>query len=317
MNRTDRLLAILLELQGKGQLRAEDLAATFETSKRTIYRDVQALSEAGVPVVSVPGQGYSLMPGYFLPPVNFNTDEAIMLLLGSDFMAQNFDARYRAAAQSAGRKIEAVLPPKLRDEAHYLQSSIRFISMDTAENPAIPDRLQQLRRALVECRSVRFRYQARQSEKPAHREADPYGLVNISNTWYLVAYCHTRRGRRNFRLDRMDDLQLLSKAFTRPANFTLEPEPDRQRNLIVRAVFDYQIARWVQEAPSYFATVQEQRPDGLHITFTVRHESDILQWLLGWGRHVHVLEPESLRRQFIAEAEGILRIHRPDKTLLT
>jgi len=317
MNRTDRLLAILLELQGKGQLRAEDLAATFETSKRTIYRDVQALSEAGVPVISVPGQGYSLMPGYFLPPVNFNTDEAIMLLLGSDFMAQNFDARYRAAAQSAGRKIEAVLPPKLRDEAHYLQSSIRFISMDTAENPAIPDRLQQLRRALIECRSVRFHYQARQSEKPTVREADPYGLVHIASTWYLIAYCHTRRGRRNFRLDRMDDLQLLAKTFTRPANFTLEQGPDRQRNLIVRAVFDHPIARWVQEAPSYFTTAQEQRRDGLHVTFAVRRESDILQWLLGWGQHVRVLEPESLRQQLIAEAEGILRIHRPDKTLLT
>src|SRR2546430_4197634 len=90
MNRTDRLLAIVLELQGKGRQRAEDLAATFETSKRTIYRDIQALGEAGVPLISVPGRGYSLMKGYFLPPLSFTTDEATMLLLGSDFTAQNF-----------------------------------------------------------------------------------------------------------------------------------------------------------------------------------------------------------------------------------
>src|SRR5215475_1446884 len=88
MNRTDRLLAIILELQGKGRQRAEDLAATFETSKRTIYRDIQALGEAGVPVVSIPGLGYSLMKGYFLPPLSFSTDEATMLILGSDLMAQ-------------------------------------------------------------------------------------------------------------------------------------------------------------------------------------------------------------------------------------
>src|SRR5262252_5341 len=149
MNRTDRLLAIVLELQRKGARRAEDLAATFETSKRTIYRDIrharltqrldvavdrafadlaatfetskrtiyrdiQALSESGVPVVAQPGVGYSLVEGYFLPPVSFSADEATMLLLGGDFVAQNFDAQYRAAAVSAGRKIEAVLSEKLR-----------------------------------------------------------------------------------------------------------------------------------------------------------------------------------------------------------
>jgi len=68
MNRTDRLLAIVLELQAQGKRRAEDLAATFEVGKRTIYRDIQALCEAGVPVISTPGQGYSLVEGYFLPP---------------------------------------------------------------------------------------------------------------------------------------------------------------------------------------------------------------------------------------------------------
>src|SRR6267154_272683 len=135
MNRTDRLLAIILELQGKGRQRAEDLAETFETSKRTIYRDIQALGEAGVPVVSIPGQGYSLMKGYFLPPLSFTSDEATMLLLGGDLMVQSFDAQYRAAALSAMRKIESVLPEKLRDEVHYLQSSIRFIIPDAAQRP--------------------------------------------------------------------------------------------------------------------------------------------------------------------------------------
>src|SRR5690349_23695534 len=86
MNRTDRLLAIVLELQSAGRRRAEDLAATFETSKRTIYRDIQALSEAGVPLVAIPGQGYSLMEGYFLPPLTFSAGEAAMLLLGSEVM---------------------------------------------------------------------------------------------------------------------------------------------------------------------------------------------------------------------------------------
>jgi predicted DNA-binding transcriptional regulator YafY len=116
MNRTDRLLAIVLELQAAGRRRAEDLAAIFEVGKRTIYRDIQALCEAGVPVISTPGQGYTLQEGYFLPPLRFSPDEALILLLGSDAMAQSFDAEYRVATESAGRKIAGALPENLRDE---------------------------------------------------------------------------------------------------------------------------------------------------------------------------------------------------------
>jgi predicted DNA-binding transcriptional regulator YafY len=120
MNRTDRLLALILELQSSGTRRAEDLARIFETSKRTIYRDMQALCEAGVPVVAVTGQGYSLEEGYFLPPIQFTADEATMLLLGADVMRQSFDAESGAAAIDAARKITGVLPEKLRYAGNIL-----------------------------------------------------------------------------------------------------------------------------------------------------------------------------------------------------
>src|SRR5207237_1410253 len=167
----------------------EDLAETFETSKRTIYRDIQALGQAGVPLISVPGRGYALMKGYFLPPLSFTADEATMLLLGSDFMAQNFDAQYRQAAQSAGRKIEGVLPEKLRDEVQYLEGNIRFIAGETVESSARAKTLQQLRRAIIDRTTVRFHYHTRHTDdgKSAEsvREADPYGLVHLFRSWNL------------------------------------------------------------------------------------------------------------------------------------
>src|SRR3954453_18210148 len=116
MNRTDRLLGLLLELQRVRKVRAEDLAAKFETSRRTIYRDIQALSETGVPIVAQPGHGYSLMDGYFLPPLTFTGEEATMLLFGIGLIAGHFDAQYRQAAHAAAGKIEAVLSGPLRDE---------------------------------------------------------------------------------------------------------------------------------------------------------------------------------------------------------
>ena len=315
MNRTDRLLAIVLELQARGRQRAEDLAATFETSKRTIYRDMLALGEAGVPLISTPGHGYTLMQGYFLPPLSFTTEEATMLLLGSDYIGRNFDEQYQAAAQSASRKIESVLPEQLRSDVRYLQQSIRFIVPETPGSLAERNKLQKLRRAILERITVRFHYHTRHSKDDQAsqntREADPYGLVYFATAWHLIAYCHLRQGLRNFRLERMENLELLNKTFQRPADFRIEKPKEDARNFVVRVLFAQEVARWVREARPYSTVSEEETPDGLLLTLTPRQENEILQWLLSWGRHVRVLEPESLRIQLAQEAEAMLRNFQP------
>ncbi len=311
MNKTDRLLAIVLEIQGKGKQRAEDLARTFETSKRTIYRDIEALCEAGVPLISIPGRGYSLMEGYFLPPLSFTTDEATMLLLGSEFMAHNFDAQYREAARSANRKIAGVLPEKLREDVAYVQESIHFVASE--QRPTEAALLQQLRRAILEHVTVRFSYLKRHGQTEQEtREADPYGLVHITGTWYLTAYCHMRKAIRNFRLDRMDALEILPKAFVRPKRFTMEDNQGHERDKIVRVLFEHTTARWVRESRYYYIDSEEETADGLLVTLRVRQESEIVQWLLSWGKNVYVLEPASLRQTLIQEAQAIVQRYATD-----
>ncbi len=328
MNRTDRLLAIVLELQGKGERRAADLAALFETSKRTIYRDIVALCQAGVPVRAVPGRGYSLMEGYFLPPLSFTSEEAVTLLLGGDFMAQNFDARYRAAAEAAVRKIAAALPEGRRGEVRTLQGGMRFIASfgDDPGRPAELATLRELRRAVLEQRTVRFRYHTRHPSAgtPATtmREVDPYGLVHLTGSWYLAAWDHGRGDIRHFRLDRIEDLEPLDRTFTRPPDFAInerEGGGDDGRGVTIRALFDPEVARWVREARSFYVVDEREGadPPGLLVTLKVRQEREALQWLLGWGRHVRVLEPESLRRRLAEEAEGMLRNHQGAGSLLT
>jgi predicted DNA-binding transcriptional regulator YafY len=318
MNRTDRLLAIVLELQGKGKQRAEDLAATFEVSKRTIYRDIEALSEAGVPIAAAPGVGYTLVSGYFLPPLSFTVEEATILLLGSDVMHGNFDAHYREAAASAGRKIAGVLPERLRGEVRYLQESIRFIVPGEDKDGEATTTLQKVRRAILEYHTVVFNYHARNkrdlnsmegNDTGEERKADPYGLVHVSGSWYMVAYDHARRDVRNFRLERIERLQIIADTFQRPKGFSLGQRND-ERPIVVRALFDQNVARWIHESPSYFAVSEEDIADGLLVTLRVRQERDVLGWLLGWGRHVRVLEPESLIALMAEEAERISDIYR-------
>src|SRR5437016_3319778 len=103
------MLGILMELQRRRVVRAEDLAEHFEVSVRTIYRDVQAMCETGVPVVATPGRGYELMDGYFLPPLTFTGSEAALLALGGSFVRERVDAQLRREAEEALAKLEAAL----------------------------------------------------------------------------------------------------------------------------------------------------------------------------------------------------------------
>lgn len=159
MNKTDRLLAIVLELQRKEVVRAEDLATRFETSVRTIYRDIQALSEAGVPIIGAPGTGYSLMEGYFLPPISFTVQEAVSLLMGTDFIEQRFDDDYRVRAQAARGKIEVILPESVRNETSRVRKAIRLLISDKQVTPSKEkEYLEKIRRAILDERKISFHY---------------------------------------------------------------------------------------------------------------------------------------------------------------
>ena len=109
MNRIDRLAAILIQLQSRPLLKAQDIADKFSISLRTVYRDVKALEEAGVPVIGEAGSGYRLMEGYKLPPVMFSQEEATALLTASKLVASKTDAGIRRHYTTALDKIRAIL----------------------------------------------------------------------------------------------------------------------------------------------------------------------------------------------------------------
>ncbi len=317
MNRTDRLLAIVLELQrhGYGYYRAEDLAATFEVSKRTIYRDIQALSEAGVPIAAVARQGYTLAEGYFLPPVSFTSDEALILALGSDFMANNFDDQYRVAAHSAYRKIDAVLSTALRNQVDELKDRFQFFVTKPLDDDQLR-RLHELRWAVAEQRRVRLRYSRREQKSNTFvqtvREVDPYHLTRLADDWYLTAYCHLRQSVRVFRLARIDKLAILESTFERPIEGGADWVETRNGQLLfVQALFDREVARGVLESFPYSIIEEEEVFEGLRITLMAQSENDILKWLLSWGGQVCVLEPAWLQTMLVRHAERMLKNYSP------
>lgn len=313
MTKNDRMLAIILELQRKDLTRAEDLAAKFEISKRTIYRDIQALSEAGVPIMGSPGYGYSLMEGYFLPPVSFTVDEAVALLVGADFVKQKFDSNYVSYASTAQGKLEGTLPKSIRDDAFLVRMSIRLLNPENEPFVGeMSDYLQKIRVSILEKKKVRFQYYksipGSDEERNSIRTVSPLGIVLLNGNWVLSAICDLRQELRHFRLSRMCELEILTDTFTYPKDFDLHHfHPADDRNIKVCIATTNDIARRMKETNYYYIEKFEDTNDGVRVVLRVRKVEEVLSWILSWGADVIVQEPEELRSKVREELEKMLK----------
>lgn len=316
MSHQQRWPALLLQLRTDAWTRALDLAAALGVSESTVYRDVQGLVDAGVPVDGVPGKGYRLPPDYFVAPITLTVDEAVMLVLGSAYAAQNFDGRYRAAARAAQRKLEDVLPREDREHAFALQGSVHLVPPSAFGNPTEDALLHRIRQALVEERTARLVVDT--PAGPEQRQMDPYGLVRQGSTWHLVGYGHERGRVQCLRLDDVDRVALADATFERPDGYRTAPGgPNAAPDRTVRVVFASEVAPSVQVAPSIQVDASDRLPDGrLLLTLKVYHVLELLPWLLSWGAHVRILEPQALKHRIAAEARRVAAQYVDEPNLL-
>ncbi|MCE5171331.1 YafY family transcriptional regulator [Paenibacillus profundus] len=323
MNRTDRLLAMLLELRSRKLCRAEDLAEQFEISVRTVYRDMLALSEAGVPICAVPGQGYSLMEGYFLPPVSLLPEEAILLLCGGELVESIFYSPWKEHARTAHRKIEALLSSSQRDQVDELRQQVRILPAPYAESSALHGQdieadtrlFGMIREGVQENRVLQIDYHGKRSGRDGdlsstRRKIHPYGLIYVGGGWVLVAYCELRQDMRHFRLDRIGALLPTEEKFLRDPNFSLTAyKKENDRTVQVRVCFTLDIAPQVLASRYFYIDSYVEQAERLLVTLLVRREDEVLSWILGWGHRAKVLEPASLVQRIEEEIAALQKVY--------
>lgn len=316
MTPSERWPAILLQLDADTWKRAADLARALGVSERTVYRDVQAMVEAGVPLQGVPGKGYRVPEDYLLEPITLTRDEAIMLVLGSAYAAQNFRDRYRAAARSAQWKLDAVLPDEARERAFSLQGSVHLVPPSAFGTVTEDGNLERVRQALVEERTMQVTLGNGADKDP--QRLDPYGLVRTGAAWYIVGYNPDLNRVTHLRLQDIEELELTTQTFHRPDSYRAPSKgPERTPVRRVRVLFSAEVTPSVQVAPSVHVAERAYLNDGrMLMTMNVDHELEVLPWLLSWGRHVQVLEPQALRKRIANEARTIAEQYRDVPTLL-
>jgi predicted DNA-binding transcriptional regulator YafY len=201
---------------------ASELANKFDVSKRTIYRDIKALEQSGVPVFTEEGKGYSLMEGYKIPPVMFTEKQANALILAEQLVLKSKDASFVKDYGEAIDKIKSILKYTVQDKTNLLTGRTQYQQVLSQKRNS--DNLSDLQYALTNFNLVRIAY-INKEKMITKRIIEPFAILNSEN-WYLVAWCRLRNEFRFFRPDRIQKMEILTEKFE-PHKMTLQEYFDK------------------------------------------------------------------------------------------
>ncbi len=296
MNRIDRLVAILIHLQSKKIITAREIADRFEISLRTVYRDVRALEESGVPIGAEAGKGYFITEGYSLPPVMFSRDEAVSMLTAEKMIEKLTDKSLVENYQSAMFKIKSVLRSAEKEYLEKLDSHIYVIQPPSFSQEIFPNNyLSLVQHALTNKQVLQIEYYSASGKEYSNRNIEPVGLCFYGSRWHLIAFCKLRDEYRDFRIDRMRMMQTTGEFFSKQHLSIKDYFPSLNNNKKFQSVviqFPVEVAKELNEQKYYYGFIGE-KPVGklVEMTFLVDSFDWIGHWVLALGDKTIVKEP--------------------------
>ncbi|MCF3119425.1 YafY family transcriptional regulator [Streptomyces arenae] len=322
--RAARLIKMVLLLQARPSMTAAELAAELEVSERTITRDAQALSEAGVPVYADRGRtgGYRLIGGYRTRLTGLGRSEAEALFL-SGVPGALREMGLEDAASAARLKVSAALMPSLRDASQNAAQRFHLDAPGWFKETHAPELLPAIADAVWDDRRVTARY--RRQETEVERELEPYGLVLKAGVWYLCARVPESGSFRVYRIDRFTAVASGEERFVRDEEFDLPGFWDERAAQFARAILRSEVVvrltgagvrrlPYATDAVSvHEALAAAGEPDAtgrVTVTLPVENEDVAYTQLLGLGPEVEVLEPLSLRERFADAAARTAELYR-------
>jgi predicted DNA-binding transcriptional regulator YafY len=305
MNRIDRVTAILIHLQSKKVVRAQEIADRFDISLRTVYRDVKTLEEAGIPIIGEAGVGYSIMEGYRLPPIMFTRQEAAALLTAEKLAAKYTDDATASQYNAAMYKIKAVLRSVEKDVIEDLDSRIeviRYPYFGGIENGDIGENvLQRILKSISEKEVLTLTYIAGRNGVTTKRDIEPLGICFAAGYWHLIAWCRLRDNYRDFRTDRILELVETGRKFsaTHPSLREYLDDVAKKEDLeTVRLEFRKEALPHMREEKYLYGFVEEtDKGDFKEMTFLLNDHESISRWLLMFGNWVRIIAPVELKEK--------------------
>jgi predicted DNA-binding transcriptional regulator YafY len=300
MNRIDRISAILIQLQSRRVVKAQSIADRFSISLRTVYRDMRTLEEAGVPIIGEAGMGYSLADGYRLPPIAFTLDEATAFITAEKLVECLTDEVNHSSYKSAMYKVRAVLRNAEKDYLAGMDSRIEVLKanrppgMQADVNP-----LQLILKSITLKKVINLNYFSYYRQQHSQRCVEPVGVFYLDNYWHLIAWCKLKQDYRDFRFDRMMNVQLTEEDVVtqHPTLKDYLARIYKERNLIqVILHVEKKAALYLGEQKYYHGyTGEVDKGDVIEMAFLTLSLEGFARWYMMFGDYAQIEEPASLR----------------------
>lgn len=299
MNSSERRMKLILMLQqSKKRLTVNDIAEKFDVSRRTVFRDFNALSELNVPVTWDEYSGYGVMPGYKIPPLMFTSRELATIMVGLNFVKSQVDKTLMEDAEGVELKIREVLPDELLEFMESLEERMvvdPYLNFGAQKSDGGNWYL--ISNAISQNKSIEFKYRSKSDEKTTDRKIDPYLIVFYRDHWNVIGFSHKREAVRNFVLDRMSNTQILDENFVPYGNIDAEAlifRSDETSHEIEVDVSASALRRFEANLPAKIFKKKEIKPNLFRIKFFFDNLDFINEWLLQFPKDIKIVNPNIL-----------------------
>jgi len=313
-NVATRLLSMIFLFQSRRQWTVSELSDELDVSDRTVHRYIGMLEEMGIPLYSERGPygGFSLLRTYKLPPLVFTPEEATVLYMGGQLVADIWGKPFQSAVTGVTAKLDNVLPDDIRQEVQRAQRSLVVMTPAARDYSPYHTLMVNLRDCMAAGQQVQLRYHSF-ARVETERLVDPYALSFRWGNWYLIGYCHLRGEMRTFRIDRIKGLTPLESHFDLPPDFNarayMEAAMHWESQYEVVVKMQAEVAAEMRQREDEWMRVSDH-PDG---SVTVRFETDNLNWAVGWvlswGMFARALEPPELVKRVQQAARDVIAMY--------
>ncbi len=308
--KVDRLVSIIMTLLNKERIGAQELADMFEVSPRTIYRDIDAINMAGIPIRSISGVGggFEIMPEYKIDKNIFSTADLLAILMGLSNLSNMIQSDELVNVLA---KIKSFIPADRAKDIEIKKNQINIDLSSWSGNRNIQPYLQMIKTAIEDYKQISFGYIAHHGNKTV-RTVEPYQLVLKSSHWYFYGYCYHRSAYRLFRLSRMSELQIEQKTFV-PRDYQ---QPILDFETIIETMQEeikIRIHKSVLDRVLEFCTCEHFLPDGDEhyiVDFPFLENEYYYDILLSFGDKCECLEPLHIREKMKQKIQNIAAIYK-------
>ncbi|MBD8347617.1 helix-turn-helix transcriptional regulator [Dysgonomonas sp. HGC4] len=300
MNRIDRLSAILIMLQSSSSVKTKHISDRFNISVRTVYRDIKALEDAGIPITGDSRVGFSLVEGFKLPPLMFTEEEAFSFLAAERLVDRFSDFGFKENYRSGIEKIKAVMRLAERETIDNFSPTIDSLDFQFQNPTDSQNILQAVMRQIANRKQIVISYFSYNKQELSNRKIDPIGIFFSMSNWYLIAFCHIKKDYQTFRVNRIKNIIETDNNFEREhPSFksllkTLGDKQDLHEVILEVNKTEYSL---IDESKYYQGLIKEKEEgEKVELHFMVFSLERFARWYLSFLDVAKILYPQDFKK---------------------